>query len=200
MPVTVTPVVWTPQLQQDNTGPTNYSDVYFNLTNENSLSSRYNVYSLRYSTVFKLIDGTYTIPVGNNIIETDVPRELINMRRTLIGVIPLINITSNHSRTPITYSFPSNNYAISVVSFDRNYEVIPQPSSDITNTPGIYSNVGASTILLPYQNALVINGIYNSTGGFTYGQTTALFRMEIKQAAYTASGVGDDITSYLEKK
>jgi hypothetical protein len=201
MPVTVSPVVWTPQLQQDVAGPINYSDVYFNLTNEGGGTARYNVYSLRYSTVFKLIDGTYTIPVGNNIIDTtDVPQELINMRRTLIGVIPLINITSNHSRRPITYSFPSNNYAISVVSFNRYYEVIPQPSSDITNTPGIYSNVGATTIRLPYQNALVINGIYNSTGGFTYGQNTALFRMEIKQAAYTASGVGDDTTSYLEKK
>jgi hypothetical protein len=122
----VSPVVWTPQLQQDLTVAP-YSDVYFNLTNEGGGTARYNVYSLRYSTVFKLIDGTYTIPVGNDIIDTDVPRELINMRRTLIGVIPLINITSNHSRRPITYSFPSNNYAISVVSFKRYYEIIPQP-------------------------------------------------------------------------
>jgi hypothetical protein len=198
--MSVSPPVWTPQLQQDETGPTNYSDVYFNLTNEGAGTARYNVYSLRYSTVFKLIDGTYTIPVGNDIIDTDVPRELVNQRRTLIGVIPLINIKSNHSRTPITYSFPSNNYAVSVVSFDRDYYVIPQPSSDPANNIGIYSNVGASTILLPYQNALVINGIYNSTGGFTYDTDNALFRMEIKQAAYTASGVGDNTTSYLEKK
>jgi hypothetical protein len=65
---------------------------------------------------------------------------------------------------------------------------------------GVYTRPGAAEIRLPYRNALVINGIYDSSGGFVPGQDRALFRMEIKQSAYEASGIGEDTFSYNMKK
>lgn len=194
--------VWRPPLQQDNPNiPDNPGNVYFDLIGEGIGTTRFNVYSLTYGTTFTLIAGTFTIPIsGGPPSDTDIPTELLNRRSTLIGVIPLVNIDSNHTRTPITISFPTNNAAISVVSFSSNYNIIPQPSSDPFNQVDAYTRSGATEIRLPYRNALVINGIYDSSGGFTYGQTRALFRMEIKQAAYQASGIGDDTISYNEKK
>ena len=79
------PSRWIPQLEQTVTttnGVTTYGDVYFDRTGESGSTSRFNVYSLRYSTTFTLISGTYT----------NVPTELTSRRNTLIGVIPLINI------------------------------------------------------------------------------------------------------------
>lgn len=194
--------VWRPPLQQDNPNdPNNPGDVYFDLIGEGIETTRFNVYSLTYGTTFTLIDGTFTIPIsGGPSRDTDIPTELLNRRSTLIGVIPLVNITSNHTRTPITISFPTNSAAISVVSFSRDYYIIPQPSSDPANTVGVYTRPDAAEVRLPYRNALVINGIYDSSGGFTYDRTSALFRMEIKQAAYQASDIGDDKISYNEKK
>ncbi len=197
---------WTPHLEQsitnDINGQPQYGDVYFNNTFEGS-TTRYNVYSLNYITTFTMIDGTFTIPnvppgVGDR--ETDVPIELVNMRKTLIGVIPLINLDSTNKKTDIIFSFPTNSYAISVVRFDKVYKVIPQPSGSSDNAPETAVNVGGTTIRLPYHNALVIHGIYDPSGGFVYGQSNATFRMEMKQAAYEASGIGDDTISYAEKK
>ena len=117
---------WTPSLQQDNpNNPTNPGDVYF----IGEYGHRYNVYSLNYTTTFTLLPGTFTIPStvpGDGYRDTDVPAELLNQRGTLIGVIPLINLYSTNTHTPITFSFPTNNYAVSVVSLSRDYYVIPQ--------------------------------------------------------------------------
>jgi len=193
---------WIPDLQQDNPNdPDNPGDVYFEIEGEGLEATRFNVYSLTYGTTFTLIDGTFTIPVnGSPPRNTDVPTELLNLRSTLIGVIPLVDIQSNHTRTPITISFPANNASISIVSFSTYYNIIPQPSSDPFNQVGVYTRPGATEIRIPYRHALVINGIYDSSGVFTYGQTSALFRMEIKQAAYQASGIDGDTISYNEKK
>ena len=180
---------WTPSLQQDSpTGP-----VYFSGAD----NLRYNIYSLSYNTTFTLLPGTFTIPStepGAGYRDTDVPREIVSRRSTLIGVIPLINLASNNINTPITFSFPTNSYTVSVVSLDRDYYVIPQPSGGNGNEPnpgGIYKNPGAADIRLPYRTVLVINGIYDVSGGFRYDVTSTILRMEIKQAATAA---------YLEKK
>jgi hypothetical protein len=198
---------WIPSLQQTITGTPQqpiYGDVYFDIANEGTGTTRFNVYSLSYSTTFTLLPGTFTIPgipPGSLPRNTDVPVELLNLRsRTLIGVIPLINLSSNHRRTPITFAFPSNSYSISVVSFSGVYSVIPQPSGDPTNEEGIYKISGATDVRLPYNNALVINGVYDSSGGLLYGQDSMTLRMEIKQSAYEASGIDNDTVSYVEKK
>jgi len=197
---------WFPPLEQsittDGNGQPVYGDVYFNRTTE-GLTTRYNVYSLNYITTFTMVAGTFTIPnvppgVGPR--DTDVPIELVNMRKTLIGVIPLINLTSENKKTNIVFSFPTNNYAISVVSFDRDYYVIPQPSGLLDNAVHSYVNPGASSIRLPYRNALVINGVFDVSGGFVYGQTQAVFRMEMRQAAYQASGLDGDTISYQVRR
>lgn len=199
------PPTWTPQLEQTITtvnGETVYGDVYFNLTNEGPETTQFNVYSLSYSTIFQLISGTFTIPgvpAGVGPRDTDVPAELINMRRTLIGVIPLLNLSSNNTRTPITFSFPTNSYAISVVSFNKDYYVIPQPSGDPTNTVGVYTRPGAPVVRLPYRNALVINGIYDVSGGYRYDQVSTTLRMEISQASYEPSMIGDDTVRFSRK-
>lgn len=197
---------WYPPLQQTITNDVNgqpvYGDVYFNTINE-GLTTRYNVYSLNYTTTFTMVNGTFTIPgipAGVGPRDTDVPLQLVNMRASLIGVIPLINLTSDNKKVDIAFSFPTNNYAISVVTFDRDYYVIPQPSGLSDNTVGGYRNSGASSIRLPYRNALVINGIYDSSGGFVYGVRSALFRMEMKQAAYQASGLNGDTISYALRR
>ena len=193
---------WVPSLQQDNPNDVNNpGDVYF----VGEYGHRYNVYSLNYVTTFTLLPGTFTIPstlpgVGPR--DTDVPTQLINQRATLIGVIPLINLYSNNtnSRTPITFSFPTNNRAVSVVSFDRDYYVIPQSSGspdNALNPSGLYKNPGAIDIRLPYRNALVINGIYDSSGGYRYDESMITIRMEIKQAAALP---GDGVVPYSEKK
>ncbi len=202
-----TPPTWTPQLEQTivtgGDGQPVYGDVYFNIANEGSETTRFNVYSLNYSTIFQLISGTFTIPgvpAGVGPRDTDVPTELLSRRGTLIGVIPLINLSSNNRRTPITFSFPTNSYAISVVSFNRDYYVIPQPSGDPGNEVGVYTRPGAPVVRLPYRNALVINGIFDVSGGYRYDQVSTTLRMEINQAAYEASGIDTDTVSYAEKK
>ena len=185
---------WTPSLQQDSPN----SDVYFSGDD----NFRYNIYSLSYNTTFTLLPGTFTLPStepGAGYRDTDVPREIVSRRSTLIGVIPLINLTSDNINTPITFSFPTNSYTVSVVSLDRDYYVIPQPSGsngNEANSGGVYKNPGAADIRLPYRNILVINGIYDVSGGFRYDVTSTILRMEIKQAA-TAAGVSP---AYLEKK
>ncbi len=201
------PPVWTPPLEQTITtgsdGQPIYGDVYFNTTSEGQDTTKFNVYSLNYSTIFTLLPGTFTIPgipPGSGERNTDVPEELLNLRGTLIGVIPLITLSSNNKRTPITFAFPSNSYSISVVSFSTEYYVIPQPSGDPTNEEGIYKTPGAADVRLPYKNALVINGVYDVSGGFVYGQDRVTLRMEMKQSAYEASGIDDDTISYAEKR
>lgn len=197
---------WVPSLQQTIStvnGQTVYSDVYFDRANEGTGTTRFNVYSLSYSTTFTLLPGTFTIPgippeAGAR--NTDVPADLLNLRGTLIGVIPLIKLSSNNTRTPITFAFPSNSYAISVVSFSTDYYVIPQASGDSGNRVGIYKISGAAEERLPYRNALVINGVYDSSGGLLYGQDSMTLRMEMKQSAYEASGIDNDTVSYAEKK
>jgi hypothetical protein len=202
-----TPPTWTPPLEQTITtggdGQPVYGDVYFNITNEGTETTQFNVYSLNYSTTFTLISGTFTIPgvpAGVGPRNTDVPTELLNRRGTLIGIIPLINLSSNNTRAPITFAFPTNSYSISVVSFDRDYYVIPQPSGDPGNQVGIYKISGALDVRLPYRNALVINGVYDVSGGFLYDQDRVTLRMEIKQSRYEASGIDDDTVTYAEKK
>jgi len=191
---------WTPSLQQDNpNNPTNPGDVYF----IGEYGHRYNVYSLNYTTTFTLLPGTFTIPStvpGDGYRDTDVPAELLNQRGTLIGVIPLINLYSTNTHTPITFSFPTNNYAVSVVSLSRDYYVIPQASSspdNAGNPSGLYKNPGSANIRLPYRNVLVINGIRDSAGTFQYGVPMITLRMEIKQAEYLPV---DGVVSYSEKK
>ena len=197
---------WFPRLEQsittDINGQTVYGDVYFDTTTE-GLTTRYNVYSLNYTTTFKMIDGTFTfsnVPPGALPRDTDVPSQLVNMRKTLIGVIPLINLRSDNKEKDIIFSFPTNNYAISVVDLGDTYYVIPQPSGLSDNTLETYRNPGASLIRLPYRNALVINGIYDNSGGFVYGQRESVFRMEMRQAAHQASGLPGDTVSYLSKR
>lgn len=196
--------IWTPPLYQTITYDVNqqpvYGDVYFDRTRE-GITTSYNVYSLNYVTTFTMLDGTFTfpnVPPGAAESRNVVPVELVNMRNTLIGVIPLINILSDNRNVDISFSFPSNNYAISVVKFDRDYYVNPQPSGLSDNAITGYRNSGAENIFLPYRNALVINGIFDSLGGLVYGQSRSLFRMEMRQAAYEASGDGD--ISYDEKR
>jgi len=184
---------WSPSLQQDS--PT--GDVYF----VGEYGHRFNIYSLNYTTTFTLLPGTFTYPstlpgVGPR--DTDIPASIIAKRNSLIGFIPLINIASNNSYTPIRFSFPSNNFAVSIERLDRDYYVIPQASGDPANTPnpnGLYKNPGAEDVRLPYRNALLINGVYENSGGFRYDQPSTMIRMEIKQAITTISGE----TLFLDK-
>lgn len=188
--------IWTPNLKQDTTN----GDVYF----ISDYGHRYNVYSLNYETTFTLLPGTFTLPStrpGAGYSDTDVSSIIVNQRNTLIGVIPLINLSSNnsYSSSPITFSFPTNNYAVTVVRLEKDYYVIPQASGNPGNAPnpgGLYKNgAGASNIRLPYRNVLVINGVYDNSGRFTYGQNSITFRMEIKQAATSL----DIASPFLEK-
>jgi len=195
---------WTPSLSQRITYDVNqqpiYGDVYFDERDVGTTS--YNVFSLNYNTTYTMVEGTFTfpnVPPGAAERDTDVPIELVNMRNTLIGVIPFINLVSDNKQKPITLSFPTNNFAISVVSFDRDYFVIPQPSGLPDNTI-TERRPGSEDIRLPYRNALVINGIFDTLGGLVYGQSQALFRMEMKQAAHAATGINGDNISYDEKK
>ena len=169
--------VWYPPLAQDTlTGP-----VYF----DNALGFRYNVYSLGYPTTYTLQTATYTL--GNGSVATDVSSAITKFRSTMIGVVPLIQITSDNSYSPINYSFPTNNYSISVVTLEKLYKVIPQigPSS------GLYRNPDAAPVDLFYRNALIINGVFDASGGYNPYTTSVTIPMEIKQEA----GYG-----YLEKK
>jgi len=190
------PPVWTPSLYQSVTtvnGQPVYGDVYLDSTSSvGGITQTNNIYSLNYVTTFTMIEGTFMIE--------NVPPELVSMRKTLIGVIPLISLQSTNKKNDIVFSFPTNNFAISVVRFDRDYTVYPQSSGSAYNTVETSVNSGGSSIALTYRNALVINGIYDALNGFVYGQRQATFRMEMKQAVYTASGVGDDTISYAEKK
>jgi hypothetical protein len=171
--------------------------VYFDTTGESGQTSRFNVYSLSYSTTFKLISGTYA----------NIPTEITSRRNTLIGVIPLINISrENNLRTPITFAFPSNNQSAEIVSFSQTYFVRPQgTSANAYNDNDYFSSSGTAPapnappgVSLPYNNAILINGVYDvSGGGFTYGQNSILLRMEIRQAAHVASVPVD--VSYNEK-
>jgi hypothetical protein len=200
MPVIPPQPIWTPSLQQEHPdNPSDPGNVYF----DGEYGHRYNVYSLNYTTTFTLLPGTFTIPstapgVGPR--DTDVPAELLNQRATLIGVIPLINLYSTNISTPITFSFPTNNYAVSVVSLSRDHYVIPQKSGlpdNAVNPSGLYSISGGENIRLPYRNVLVINGIRDSAGTFQYGESMMTLRMEIKQAeSLPVNGV----VSYSEKK
>lgn len=197
MPPTQT--IWTPNLLQANPGNVdNPGSVYFDTTDENGgVPFRYNIYALQYATTFKLLPGTFTIPssepgVGQR--DTDIPASVFEQRRTLIGVIPLINLSSNnqYSDYPIRFSFPTNNYAVSVARLDRDYYVIPQAS----NNGGLYKNPGAENVRLPYRNMLIINGVYDVSGGFLYGQNSITVRMEMKQAATPS----DFTPAFTEKK
>jgi hypothetical protein len=99
----------------------------------------------------------------------------------MIGVVPLIKITStnNDPSTMINYSFPTNGYSISIITLEKDYYVIPQTGA----STGLYRINGAGEIKLPYRNVLIINGVYNSTGGFTQSIQTVNVPMEIRQNA-----------------
>ena len=164
---------WSPPLAQDSqNGP-----VYF----ETETNIRFNVYSLAYPTTYTLQPGTYTIPNGITSRDTDISSAITNIRSTMIGVVPLIKITStnNDPSTPINYSFPTNGYSISIITLEKDYYVIPQTGA----STGLYRINGAGEIKLPYRNVLIINGVYNSTGGFTQSIQTVNVPMEIRQNA-----------------
>jgi len=155
---------WSPPLAQDPVTKI----VYF----ENEPGIRYNVYSLGYLTTYKLQDNTYTF--GDGSLDTDVSSAITKIRSTMIGVVPLIRITSDNSNAPITYSFPTNDYSISIITLERDYYVIQQ------------SNRNTSTnIRLPYRHVLIINGVYTSSGGYSPSISTTDIPMEIKQAAFS---------------
>ena len=168
---------WSPPLAQDPV--TNV--VYF----EYEPGIRYNVYSLGYPTTYTLQTGTYTY--GNGSLNTDVSSAITNIRSTMIGVVPLIRITSNNTN-PITYSFPTNNYSMSIITLERDYYVIPQTGA----ATGLYRVPDAANVLLPYRHALIINGIQNSSGGVLPSVSTITVPMEIRQDALNGE--------YLEKK
>jgi len=164
---------WSPPLAQDSSnGP-----VYF----ETETNIRFNVYSLAYPTTYTLQPGTYTIPNGITSRDTDISSAITNIRSTMIGVVPLIKITStnNDPSTMINYSFPTNGYSISIITLEKDYYVIPQTGA----STGLYRIDGAGEIKLPYRNVLIINGVYNSTGGFTQSIQTVNVPMEIRQNA-----------------
>lgn len=164
---------WSPPLAQDSpNGP-----VYF----ETETNIRFNVYSLAYLTTYTLQPGTYTIPNGITSRDTDISSAITNIRSTMIGVVPLIKITStnNDPSTMINYSFPTNGYSISIITLEKDYYVIPQTGA----STGLYRINGAGEIKLPYRNVLIINGVYNSTGGFTQSIQTVNVPMEIRQNA-----------------
>jgi hypothetical protein len=168
---------WYPPLKQDPQTEV----VYF----DNALGFRYNVYSLGYPTTYTLQTNTYTL--GNGGVATDVSSAITKFRSTMIGVVPLIRITSDNSYSPINYSFPTNNYSISVVTLEKDYQVIPQlgPSS------GLYRNTGAAPLTLSYRHALIINGVFDPSGTYNPYEMSVTIPMEIKQEG----GNG-----YLEKK
>ena len=162
---------WSPPLAQD---PVSHI-VYF----EYEPGIRYNVYSLGYPTTYTLQTGTYTIGDGSR--ATDVSSAITNLRSTMIGVVPLIRITSNNTNpdTPITYSFPTNDRSMSIVTLEKDYYVIPQVGA----STGLYRVPGAANILLPYRHALIINGTYDSSGGFSPYISAVTIPMEIRQDA-----------------
>ena len=170
---------WSPPLAQDPV--TNV--VYF----EYEPGIRYNVYSLGYPTTYTLQTGTYTFGDGSH--ATDVSSAITNLRSTMIGVVPLIRITSTNMNpdTPILYSFPTNNYSLSIITLEKDYYVIPQTGP----STGLYRLPDAANVILPYRHALIINGTQDLSGGFNPSTSTVTIPMEISQGA---SGV------YLEKK
>ena len=165
--------VWSPPLAQDT--PT--GTVYF----KNDLGIRYNVYSLDYPTTYTLQTDTYTL--GNGSVATDVSSAITKFRSTMIGVVPLIQITSDNSYSPINYSFPTNNYSMSIVALDKDYKVAPQM--------GLSANSVPAPATLSYRHALIINGVFDTSGSYNPYTTSVTIPMEIKQEA----GNG-----YLEKK
>ena len=169
--------VWSPPLAQDPV--TNV--VYF----EYETGIRYNVYSLGYNTIYTLQPGTFTF--GNGSSATDVSSAITNIRSTMIGVVPLIRITSENTNTPITYSFPTNDYSISIITLERDYYVIPQANG----STGLYRVPGAADVILPYRHVLIINGVYDSFGGYSPSISSAVIPMEIKQI---------ESSGFMEKK
>ena len=165
------PPSWSPPLAQDPVTKI----VYF----ENETRIRYNVYSLGYTTTYTLQPGTYTFGDGSR--NTDISSAITNIRSSMIGVVPLIRITSDNSNTPITYSFPTNDYSISIITLERDYYVIPQPGA----STGMYSVAGAAQVRLPYRNVLIINGVFDSSGGYSPSISSTVIPMEIKQAAFS---------------
>ena len=93
------PPVWTPSLYQSVTtvnGQTVYGDVYLDSTSGiGGITQTNNIYSLNYLTTFTMIDGTFMIE--------NVPPELVSMRKTLIGVIQLINLQSTNKKNDIVF-------------------------------------------------------------------------------------------------
>jgi len=170
---------WSPPLAQGTDSQGN-EYVYF----EYEPSIRYNVYSLGYDTTYRLQDGTYTI--GNGSLATDVSSVITNLRSTMIGVVPLVRITSNNTdiETPIQYSFPPNNRSITVITLEKDYYVIPQAGG----STGLYRVPGAAEVILPYRNVLIINGVYDSTGSFSPYISTVTIPMQITQAASATLG------------
>ena len=161
--------LWSPPLAQDTVnGP-----VYF----QYEPNIRYNVYSLGYNTIYTLQPGTFTY--GNGSHATDVSSAITNIRSTMIGVVPLIRITSNNADTPITYSFPTNGSSISIITLEKDYYVIPQTGG----STGLYRVPGAVDIRLPYRDVLIINGVYNSFGGYSPLISSVNVPMEITQAS-----------------
>jgi hypothetical protein len=162
---------WSPPLAQDPITKIVYFEYESNI--------RYNVYSLGYATTYTLQTGTYTIGNGSRV--TDVSSAITNIRSTMIGVVPLVRITSNNmdSATPITYSFPTNDYSISIITLERDYYVIPQAGG----STGLYKVPGAADVILPYRHVLIINGVYDSSGGFSPYISAVTIPMAISQAA-----------------
>jgi hypothetical protein len=169
---------WSPPLAQDSLdGPVYFAD-------ESGI--RYNVYSLNYQTTYTLHSDSY------NLVDTNSPIYLspaiTNVRSTLIGVVPLISITSNNGNTPILYSFPTNSEALTVITLDKEYKVKPQLTTSGTNSNG-GSGVGAIDVgnevnennLLSYRHVLIINGVYDSLGGYSPSLTNIQLPMEITQ-------------------
>jgi hypothetical protein len=158
---------WSPPLQQDtSTGP-----VYF----EYEPNIRYNVYSLAYDTTYTLQKDTFTL--GNGSRDTDVSSAITNLRSTMIGVVPLIKILSTNEESNVTFSFPTNDYSISVITLERDYYVIPQANG----STGLYRIPGTNEVRLPYRHALIINGIYDSSGGYRPTILETKLFMEISQ-------------------
>lgn len=177
----IVPPTWSPNLAQTTTTP-NGVVVYSPVTILDSASIT--IYKLNYSPTYAIEDLS------------QLPISIRNERTTGLGVIPLINLTSNNGNSIVSYIKPSDSAAYSIFDTGINNVVNTQRGSGYYHAPA--ASLLESSVELRYRYVLILNGVYETGGGFNKNLPAIIINLRITQPAYTAPS-GSGLTSYLEK-
>jgi len=102
-------------------------------------------------------------------------------RQTGYGIIPLLNIFSNNTSTPLNWYCVDNSYAVIIKTLDQDYYVSAQGSNDVYNTR-------------PYKQIAIINGAYTKNGVFFKNGENITVKVRIDQSGGVVGS-----TSYTSK-